>query len=145
MPTKSMYSIFKENEKITNKNAKMKHLRENYTPAMGIILEFTYNGLIRWLLPEGDPPYKKNETPWDNQGALHHEVRRFYLFTEGNSDAQKNLSPLRRETLYIDMLENLPDEEAQILLGMKEGKLPYKGITKKFVMDCFPGMCETWE
>ena len=52
---------------------------------------------------------------------------------------------MRRETLYIDMLENLPDEEAQILLGMKEGKLPYKGITKKFVMDCFPGMCETWE
>ena len=79
MPTKSIYSIFKENEKITSKNAKMKHLRENYTPAMGIVLEFTYNNMIKWLLPEGDPPYKKNETPWDNQGALHYEVRRFYL------------------------------------------------------------------
>ena len=45
MPTKSIYSIFKENEKITNKNAKMKHLRENYTPAMGIVLEFTYNAM----------------------------------------------------------------------------------------------------
>ena len=65
----------------------------------------------------------------DNQGQLHHEVRRFYLH-RSETEAQKNLTSLRRETLFIDMLENLPDEEAQILLGMKEGKLPYKGITK---------------
>ena len=119
-------------------------MRENYTPAMGIVLEFTYNTANKWLLPKGKPPYKKNETPWDNQGQLHHEVRRFYLFTEGETEAQKNLTSLRRETLFIDMLENLPDEEAQILLGMKEGKLPYKGITKKFVMDCFPGLSQDW-
>ena len=145
MPTKSFHEIFSENEKITNKNAKIRHLRENYTPAMGIILEFTYNGLITWLLPEGDPPYKKNETPWDNQGALHHEVRRFYLFTEGDTDAQRNLKQVRREQLFVDMLENLPAEEAQILLGMKDRRLPYKGLTKKFIMECFGGLSKDWE
>tara|TARA_E500000178_G_scaffold222654_1_gene219653 strand:- start:848 stop:1285 length:438 start_codon:yes stop_codon:yes gene_type:complete len=145
MPTKSLYSIFKENEKITSKNAKIKHLRENYTPAMGIVLEFTYNNLIRWLLPEGDPPYKKNETPWDNQGQLHHEVRRFYLFTDGPSEAQKNLKQIRREQLFVDMLENLPAEEAEILLGMKDRRLPFKGLTKKFVMECFGGLSKDWE
>lgn len=145
MPAKSLHSVFSENEKIKGKIERVRHMRENYTPAMGIVLEFTYNPANKWLLPKGKPPYKKNELPWDNQGQLHHEVRRFYLFTEGDTEAQKNLTPLRRETLYIDMLENLPNEEAQILLGMKEGKLPYKGITKKFIMDCFPGMCETWE
>ena len=123
----------------------MKHLRENYTPAMGIVLEFTYNNLIRWLLPEGDPPFKKNETPWDNQGQLHHEVRRFYLFTDGPSEAQKNLKQIRREQLFVDMLENLPAEEAEILLGMKDRRLPFKGLTKKFVMECFGGLSKDWE
>ncbi len=145
MPTKSLHSIFSENEKITTKNARMKHLRENYTPAMGAVLEFTFNSLNKWLLPDGKPPYKENETPWDNQGQLHHEVRRFYLFTDGPSDAQRNLSQIRREQLYIDMLENLPAEEAKILLGMKDGKLPYKGLTKKFVMECFGGLSTNWE
>ena len=143
--TKSFHTIFSENEKIKTKSERIKHLRENYTPAMGIILEFTYNPANVWLLPETDPPYKENKIPWDNQGQLPHEVRRFYLFTEGNTEAQRNLKPHRRESLYIDMLENLPAEEAKILLGMKNRKLPYKGLTKKFVMDCFPGMCEDWQ
>ena len=56
MPTKSLHSIFSENEKITTKNARMKHLRENYTPAMGAVLEFTFNSLNKWLLPDGIPP-----------------------------------------------------------------------------------------
>ena len=112
---------------------------------MGIVLEFTYNNLIRWLLPEGDPPFKKNETPWDNQGQLHHEVRRFYLFTDGPSEAQKNLKQIRREQLFVDMLENLPAEEAEILLGMKDRRLPFKGLTKKFVMECFGGLSKDWE
>ena len=101
--------------------------------------------MIKWLLPEGDPPYKKNETPWDNQGALHHEVRRFYLFTEGDTEAQRNLKQVRREQLFVDMLENLPAEEAEILLGMKDRRLPFKGLTKKFVMECFGGLSKDWE
>ena len=145
MPTKSLHSVFSENEKLKTKTERINHLRKNYTPAMGVVLEFTYNNLIEWLLPEGDPPYKKNETPWDNEGALHHEVRRFYLFTKGNTEAQRNLKQVRREQLFVDMLENLPAEEAKILLGMKDRKLPYKGLTKKFVMECFGGLSEDWE
>ena len=91
MPTKSLHSVFSENEKIKGKIERVRHMRENYTPAMGIVLEFTYNTANKWLLPKGKPPYKKNETPWDNQGQLHHEVRRFYLFLQKVKQKHKKI------------------------------------------------------
>ena len=53
MPTKSLHSVFSENEKIKGKIERVRHMRENYTPAMGIVLEFTYNTANKWLLPKG--------------------------------------------------------------------------------------------
>jgi len=104
----------------------------------------TYNPNVKWLLPEGDPPYKPLDSSTDMQGRLESELRRFHLFIEGNTDTQRNLKQTRREALFIDLLESIDPDDAKLVLGMKNGKLPYKGITKKMVAETFPKLSTDW-
>jgi hypothetical protein len=100
------------------------------------ILRYTFDPTIEWLIPEGEPPYKKNTEKY-NEDAFYREIRRLYLFIKGGND---NLKAMRREVLFIDMLEALPEDDAQLLIAMKDRKLPYKNITPKLVLKAFPGL-----
>jgi len=96
------------------------------------------------LLPEGNPPYKEVGPDVDAQGRLVQELRKLYLFIEGDTDTQKNLKQVRREQLFIEMLESVDPGDAKVLLGMKDGKLPFKSITKKLVAEAFPNLSKNW-
>jgi len=135
---KSYSEIFQEVEKAKTKKEKQDVLRKYSGPVLKQILGMTYNPNVKWLLPEGDPPYKPLESSTDMQGRLESELRRFHLFIEGNTDTQRNLKQVRREALFIDLLESIDPDDAKLVLGMKNGKLPYKGITKKMVAETFP-------
>ena len=88
--------------------------------------------------PEGNPPYKENQFD-DCQPMLYQEVRRMYLFVEGGND---NITKLKREQLFIGLLESLDRDDAKLLCAVKDKKLPYKGITPQIVKDAFPGLIQ---
>ncbi len=134
--------MFQYTEKLSKKD-KIKHLQMNSSPGLKMILGYTYDPNIKWLLPESDPPYKQNSTA-DNEGQLEYETRKFYLFIDGPSETQQNLKPMKREQLFIDMLENLNPGDAKLLLAIKNRKLPYKGITKAIVKEAFPNLARNW-
>lgn len=90
---------------------------------------------VKFLLPEGVPPYNPNK--FDEPKAFINEVPRFYLLVEGGNP---NLKPMRREQIFIQMLENVSPDDAKLLLSMKDKKCPYKGITKDIVNLAFPGL-----
>jgi hypothetical protein len=50
------------------------------------------------------------------------------------------MKPLRREGLFLNLLESLNPEEAELLIAAKDKKMKYKGITKKLVNDAFPNL-----
>ena len=60
-----------------------------------------------------------------------------YLFLEGPA-GNPNLKQLRREQLFIQMLESLHPLEADVLLQVKDKKLNYRGLTYKLVKETFP-------
>lgn len=115
---------------------KIEVLRKHFNPTLGTILRYALDPSVKWLLPEGDPPFKKNEFT-DQQGVLYSEARRLYLFVEGGNS---NLTSLRRETLFIQLLENVDPEDAKVLLAAKDKKLPYKGLTAKLIDQAYPGL-----
>jgi hypothetical protein len=141
---KSYSEIFQEVEKAKTKKEKQDVLRKYSGPVLKQILGMTYNPNVKWLLPEGDPPYKPLDSSTDMQGRLESELRRFHLFIEGTTDTQRNLKQTRREALFIDLLESIDPDDAKLVLGMKNGKLPYKGITKKMVAETFPKLSTDW-
>jgi len=111
-------------------------LRNNQSPALRSVLQGVFHPNIKWLLPEGEPPYRKNELV-DQENILHAVHRKLYLFVEGGNDSLKQT---RREALFIELLENVTPADAKLLLAMKDKRLPYNNISKETVMKAFPGL-----
>lgn len=116
---------------------RVEFLRKHDSTALQTVLKYGLDPKIKWALPEGAPPYKKCEA-LDIEGMLYSEARRLYLFVEGGN---QNLTKLKREMLYINMLESLHPKDAEILIAAKDKKLP-KGITIKVVNLAFPRLIE---
>ena len=73
------------------------------------------------LLPPGEVPYKPNESPLGtDHSSLRREQRSLYNFVKGGND---QLSTIRRETIFIQMLEGLHPKEADIVIAVKDGNL----------------------
>jgi len=73
------------------------------------------------LLPAGKVPYKPNENPLGtDHSSLRREQRSLYNFVKGGND---QLSTIRRETIFIQMLEGLHPKEADIVIAVKDGAL----------------------
>ena len=128
--------ILEKVSKISRRSDKVNELRKHDNFALRTILQGAFDPRVEWLLPEGVPPFKKNELV-DLEGVLYAEARKLYLFVKGGKD---DLKPLRRETLFIELLESLAPADADLLCAVKDKKIPYKGITPQLVREAFPGL-----
>jgi len=127
---------------------------------------WNFDESVKSVLPEGDVPYTGFEDQASHNGSLstkidesvrrmhetdsfsmgssdkngHTSIRReyknFYHFIRGGNDG---LSAVRRETMFINILEGLHPLEAQILCLSKDKKLSdaYK-LTKEVVAEAYP-------
>lgn len=129
--------ILEQISKIPKKVDKLTELQKHAgNSTLLTILQGAFDPRIEWLLPEGVPPFKKNDLH-DLENVLYAEVRKLYLFVKGGND---NLKPLRREALFIQLLESLAPADADLLCAIKDKKMPYKGITQQLVKEAFPGL-----
>ena len=96
-------------------------LREYECDALKSLFIWNFDDSIISLLPEGKVPYKPNENPLGtDHSSLRREQRNLYMFVKGGNDA---LSTIRRETIFIQMLEGLHPDEADIIVAVKDGDL----------------------
>lgn len=133
-----MESVAKVLSKINGlkkKEDRVKALQQNNNYTLRSILQGMFDPNVKFPLPEGTPPYKVNQ--FDEPKALHNEVPRFYLLMEGGNP---NLKPMKREIIFIQMLEAVNADDAELLIAMKDKKSPYKNINKELVMEAFPGL-----
>ena len=135
MPTNSLGQIITDAAAITDKEERVNFLRKNDTPALRQILELGLNPHIRWDLPEGAPPFKRCDL-LDVEGRLYGEMRTMYIYLEGGNPA---LNKVKREMLYIGLLESIDPRDADLLIMIKDKKLP-KSINAKVVNEAFPGL-----
>jgi len=128
--------ILKKATEIKDENERINWLRQNNSVALESVLRGAFDPKIKWLLPEGVPPYKPNDIV-DQQHRLYTESRKLYLFIEGGNP---NLKQIRREQLFIELLEAVDPEDAKLLLSIKDKTLPYPGVTPDVVNKAFPGI-----
>lgn len=136
MRLRSIAAILKECSELATVNERIEYLQKNQHPVMLMILKYAYDPSIVFILPEGAPPYKPCEF-LDQEGRLYTEARKLYLFIEGGNP---NLNKVKREMLFIQLIESLDKRDAELLISIKEKKLPFKGITEKIVKAAFPGL-----
>jgi hypothetical protein len=140
----TFHEIFDRVDKAKTKKDKIAVLHEYSGASLKTILGYTYDPGVKWLLPETNPPYKPLPEHSDQEARLVSELKKMYLFVEGPTDTQRNLKSTKREMLFIELLEVIDPRDALVVLGMKNGKLPYKGLTRNLVAEAFPKMSANW-
>ena len=129
--------ILKKVNNAKDKPKKIAVLRENATAPLKQILKGAFDPQIEWDLPAGDPPFMANEAPIGTEhGLLRNEAKRLWHFVKGADNATNKV---QKEKMFIQMLEGLHQDEAKVLLGMKNKSLNkmYKGLTESVVKEAF--------
>ena len=144
---------------------KVEALQKFNDPALKVVLIWNFDESVVSLLPPGDVPYAatseqnsfsgtlsakigdavskmgelgSNSLGSQDQGrsSIRKEYQRFYNFVKGGNDS---LSSLRRETMFINILQGLHPLEAEILILCKDKKLGEKyKLTKELVAEAYP-------
>ena len=135
--TPSFAEIFEKVGKLKTKKEKVTYLQNNNTDALRMIIKSSFDPSIKWLLPEGSVPYVPNEAPEGTEHtSLAGEARTLYHYIEGGNPA---LAQNKREAMFVQLLEGLHEDEAQVLVAAKDKKLHqmYKGLSKNVVVEAF--------
>ena len=120
-----------------SKAKKIQVLKENESLHLKSVLIWQFDDTVVSVLPEGPVPFDKNEAPAGTEHTyLAHEHKILYNFIKGGNDF---LKPVKREQLFLQLLEGLHADEAEVICLMKDKKLTDKyKITKAVVSEAFP-------
>ena len=120
-----------------SKIAKVEALKEYRNDALVSILIWNFDETVVSMIPEGDVPFTPNDSPQGtDHTSLRREQRNLYHFVKGGNDA---LSKLRRESMFIQMLEGLHPKEARIVVLAKDGRLHEDyAVTYDQVKEAYP-------
>jgi hypothetical protein len=151
------------------KAKKIEALRKFDHPSLRAILIWNFDTSLVSMLPEGEVPYastgeqtafsgqlsdkigdavnKMNEIGSQSLGSqdqgrtsIRKEYKIFYNFLKGGNDG---LSKMRRETMFINLLQGLHPLEAEILCLCKDKKLDTKyKLTQAIIAEAYPNI--TW-
>ena len=160
------FEVFNLASKQRTKAKKVEVLQKYSELSLKMILKWNYDTSIVSVLPEGEVPYsgfddqrnmnlKLTEvisdevrrmqevgafslgaTDKEGHTTIRREAKHFYRFVRGGDDA---MNAIRRETMFINILEGLHPLEAEIIVLVKDGKLEdrYK-ISKEVVATAYP-------
>ncbi len=123
--------------KIKSKKDKVHHLKEHNSESLRMIIKSSFDPKIKWSLPQGDVPFRANDAPEGTEhSVLSYEARKLWHYIEGGDPT---LSQNKRETMFVQLLESLHPDEADILVAAKDKVLhqKYKGLSKNVVMEAF--------
>ena len=133
----SFHEILTKVNNAKDKPKKIAVLQKYDTNELRQLMKAAFDPKLEWLLPEGKVPYRPNEAPVGTEhNWLKREVRKFFHFLKGGNP---QLTQMKRENMFIQMLEGLCQEEAELLIHIKNKELNkhYKGLTANLVKEAF--------
>ena len=160
-----VYEVFDAVSQQKSNGKKVEVLQRYADPSLKAVLIWNFDESITSLLPPGEVPYGSNledematgtlsdkindavgkmgEMGSNSLGSqdqgrttIRKESKNFYNFIKGGNNA---LSSLRRETMFINILQGLHPLEAEILILVKDKDLESKyKISKAVVSQAFP-------
>jgi hypothetical protein len=142
---KTFFEIFEEVEKAKNKKEKIAVLHANSSSHLKEMLSIAFNPKLKWLVPEGTPPY---DTPQEDPNVLrqrlYQEMRMLQHFT--NATPYPNMKDSKRQQLFIDLIKTIHQDDAKLICFIKDNrKLPQKTVTKALVEEAFPKLAAKWK
>jgi hypothetical protein len=132
----SISEICNKIAELKTKEEKIEWLRKYDTMPLRLVLRMMYDERVEFLVPNTPPPWKKNAYV-GVEGMLYKEARRLRIFVKGGG--YESLNQVKREQLFISLLEDIDNKDAELLCQMIAQK-PIKGLTKKTLEEAFPDL-----
>jgi len=130
------------------KAKKLEILRTHGDDSFKMVMIWNFDESVISLLPDGNVPYQpvegdvqvSKEQGVPQRTTIRNAARQFYRFVKGGDD---QLNKIKRESIFINILQTLPQPEAEILILVKDKALSTKyGITQELVAEAYPEI--TW-
>lgn len=130
------------------KAKKLELLRTHGDDSFKMVMIWNFDESVISVLPEGNVPYQpvegdvqaSKEQGVPQRTTIRNAARQFYRFVKGGDD---QLNKIKRESIFINILQTLPQPEAEILVLVKDKALNTKyNITKELVSEAYPEI--TW-
>lgn len=141
MVNKNTPYTFEIVEKVSNaktKADKIKILQQHANNwALKDILRGTFDEAVVWLLPTGPVPYEPAPESSHPSNWTQHNKKLAYFVKGGPGE---KMNTIKREKMFLDILETVHPRDAELLAGMVNKKLPIKGVTKKLVQEAYPNL-----
>ena len=139
--TKMRFLMHEVLQKVSNaktKKEKIKLMQDYNTNALRMLFIINFDDSIVSMLPPGNVPYTPNEAPEGTEHTiLEKEARLLHHFFKGGS----NVSQVKREQMFVQMLEGLNAGEAEALIKAKDKQIGKRWkITKATVSEAFPSI-----
>lgn len=116
-----VFEILSEISKVSSDELKVKTLQEKYydhTP-LHRILKMSYCNTIMPMVPEGTPPFNANtEADGPNHSSLWEYIRIFPIIVRSAQSIK--MRPIQIERMFIEMLEAVDPNEAEIVCMAKD-------------------------
>ena len=109
--------------------------RDNF--ATRALLQLNYHPDVKWHLPSGAPPYTPGQVADSTPNSLHFEVKKLDYYVD---PSPHDLPMLRRESMFVELLERVDPSDAKLIIAVKDRKLSYKGLSYKLVKDTWPDL-----
>ena len=137
-PNPFIHEIFELVGEQRTKAKRVEILKEYRDDSVTAVLIWNFDERVQSAVPEGEVPYNPNEVPvGTDHTSLRREWKTLYHFIKGGNDT---LSSLRRESMFIQLLEGLHPKEAEIICLIKDKDLEsvYPKVTLDVVQQAYP-------
>ena len=137
-PNPFIHEIFELVSEQRTKAKRVEILKEYRDDSVTAVLIWNFDQRVQSAIPDGQVPYEPNDVPvGTDHTSLRREWKTLYHFIKGGNNT---LSGLRRESMFIQLLEGLHPKEAEIICLVKDKELEseYPKVTIDVVKEAFP-------
>jgi len=133
-----LYEILEHIDKVDKDKRKdaIRHYVRQHT-SFSDYLRCLLDDRIEFLLPEGRPPYTPAHEAY-YESSWHKKHLQLGYFVRGGKG--EDMNPIKRESMFISLLEVINPEDAVLIADMISKKSPYNWLTKELVEESVPNL-----
>lgn len=132
--TVSAYAILDQIASIKSKPERVEALRTELTKnrPLSTFIQYVYHPDVVLDLPEGEPPYRANSI-LDDYAAIYRTLKKLHNFGVNSPVPRK-----KKELNWQALLETVSPVDVPLLNAIKDKKLPWRTLNRKFVVAAVP-------
>jgi|TARA_B110000908_G_C10264907_1_gene462789 hypothetical protein len=137
MTTESLAEITAKCCEMKEPSEQIAYLRKNNSIELRNILILMYDKKWSFNIPSSAPPYTPS-VHLESHGMLYREARKLSYFVNEMKDGE-NLNSVKKESMFIQMLETVDEADAKLLLQMLR-KEPFAELLAETINEAFDGI-----